>query len=125
MLRKQILQLKYNLNGTTSKFQSSPLYMKRGLPQRAVIGPVLSLLLTNDLSNYTNSLFQMVIYADNTVLTLTNKNKKQLEEETLTIFNLVKQSYIRNDLLLNENKTLQMSYSTRGNERERLHTVKV
>ncbi|KAG8258407.1 hypothetical protein J6590_108419 [Homalodisca vitripennis] len=123
--RKQLVELKHNLNGTTSKFQSETLPMNRGVPQGSVLGPVLFLLLTNDLPKCMDRFCQTVMYADDTVLTLANTHKDHLKEETHMAFNLVKQYCNSSNLVLNENKTVQMTYSTRGREIVCLPTVKV
>uniref|UniRef100_A0A1B6FIE1 Reverse transcriptase domain-containing protein n=1 Tax=Cuerna arida TaxID=1464854 RepID=A0A1B6FIE1_9HEMI len=123
--RKQLVELKHNLNGTISKVRSAPLHIKRGVPQGSVLGPVLFLLLTNDLPEFMDSLCQTVMYADDTVLTLAHKNKEQLRKETNTSFDLAKQFCRSNDLVLNENKTVQITYSTRGSEPDGLPNVKV
>lgn len=112
--RKQLVEINFTKNNTNNKMHSTTTDVKRGVPQGSVLGPVLFLLLTNDMPNWLDDICSTVMYADDTVLTVSNKAIETLEINTTTCLNQTKQYCINNDLVLNENKTVQIVFNTRN-----------
>uniref|UniRef100_A0A1B6LSI3 Reverse transcriptase domain-containing protein n=1 Tax=Graphocephala atropunctata TaxID=36148 RepID=A0A1B6LSI3_9HEMI len=55
----------------------------------------------------------MIMYADDTVLLTANRNTEQLEIDTYIAFNMAQEYTVKNDLVLNEGKTKQMSLGSK------------
>lgn len=60
-----------------------------------------------------NDICETVMYADDTTLILKHKLEDQLDINTFIALNTVKQYCHENDLVLNEKKTVQITFSTR------------
>ncbi|KAG8314998.1 hypothetical protein J6590_080078 [Homalodisca vitripennis] len=61
-------------NGATEVTRSRSLPVKRGVPQESVLGPVIFLLFTNDLSEYLETFCTTLIYADHHLLIESEKD---------------------------------------------------
>uniref|UniRef100_A0A1B6M9W2 Reverse transcriptase domain-containing protein n=3 Tax=Graphocephala atropunctata TaxID=36148 RepID=A0A1B6M9W2_9HEMI len=55
----------------------------------------------------------MIMYADDTVLLTANRNTEQLEIDTYIAFNMAQEYTMKNDLVLNEKKTKQMTLGSK------------
>ena len=73
-----------------------------GVPQGSVLGPLLFLLYTNDLANSTN--FSVNLFADDTCLSLSNKNLQELNRRCNIEANLVENWFRANKLTTNSKK---------------------
>lgn len=116
--RQQMVEVKCLANNALTKAQSTLTPMQRGVPQGSVLGPVLFLLLTNDLPDQLKDVCQTVMFADDTVITVAEKSNEQLDVNAYVAFNMTKQYCYSNDLVLNEKKTLQMIYNIRKKDIE-------
>ena len=83
-----------------------------GVPQGSVLGSLLFLLYINDLPE-ASSLFHFVLFADDTCLTLANKNYSTLMETFNTELQKVNSWMVTNRLSLNAEKTVAINFSTR------------
>lgn len=72
--RKQLVEITYKDKNTINKVKSDALPISRGVPQGSVLGPVLYILLTNDLPNFLSDFCETVMFADDTALIVANKN---------------------------------------------------
>uniref|UniRef100_A0A1B6KVB4 Reverse transcriptase domain-containing protein n=1 Tax=Graphocephala atropunctata TaxID=36148 RepID=A0A1B6KVB4_9HEMI len=106
--RRQIVEIKQTVDGTTISTRSASREVTRGVPQGSVLGPVLFILFTCDLSMFMEPYSQTVMFADDTVLITNNKNAKALEIATYIAVNMAHDYCIANDLVFNERKTTQM-----------------
>lgn len=108
--RQQLVEVKCISHSTLQIAKSALTPIKRGVPQGSVLGPVLFLLLTNDLPDQLKDICQTVMFADDTVITVAEKTNEQLDINAYIAFNVAKQYCHSNELVLNEKKTLQMVY---------------
>lgn len=113
--RTQLVELTYKENQTIFKTKSQALPLSRGVPQGSVLGPVLYILLTNDLPKYLEDFCETVMFADDTALIIANKSKEELEVDSYTAYNMAKQYCCKNDLVLNEKKTYQLIFTPNTN----------
>uniref|UniRef100_A0A1B6GH17 Reverse transcriptase domain-containing protein n=2 Tax=Cuerna arida TaxID=1464854 RepID=A0A1B6GH17_9HEMI len=111
--RQQLVELNYTINNTSHKARSTLLPITRGVPQGSILGPVLFILLTNDLPSYLLDWAQAMLYADDTALLIPNKDSVSLEINSLIALNMTKQYCQHNDLVLNESKTQQLIWKGR------------
>lgn len=111
--RRQLVEVNYMTNNTSSKARSTSLPINRGVPQGSILGPVLFVLLTNDLPSYLHDWAQALLYADDTALLIANKDPKALEIQSFIALNMSKQYCQVNDLVLNESKTQQLIWNGR------------
>lgn len=109
--RKMLVEINCTENNTIQNVQSRATHVNRGVPQGSVLGPVLFLLLTNDMPNWLGDTCHTVMYADDTALTIANKSINTLQENITTSYNKTKNYCSKNDLVLNEKKTVQMIFS--------------
>lgn len=109
IMRNQLVEMKHSSNGTHSsnrillKILFEQLPTRKGVPQGSTSGSILFLLLTNDLHQCTYSYYQVIMYADDTVVTLGNQKKDQLDSLIHTYI-MIKQYCSNNYLVLNEKK---------------------
>lgn len=111
--RKQLVEITYTRNNIKYKAQSETTDIQRGVPQGSVLGPVLFLLLTNDLPEWLREDGHTVMFADDTVITFADKKIENLNRKTNIQLNRTKQYCSDNDLVLNEKKTVQMTFTTK------------
>lgn len=114
--RQQFVEIQQKMGNNLQKFSSNLVSIQRGVPQGSVLGPVLFLLLTNDLPDHLGKCCQTTMYADDTVLTLTDKSADTLNRTTNTTFKKTKSYCINNELALNENKTVQLIFTTKNKD---------
>lgn len=114
--RKMLVEINCTENSMVQSVQSKATYINRGVPQGSVLGPVLFLLLTNDMPSGLGDTCHTVMYADDTALTTANKSMDTLQINLTTLYSKTKDYCKNNDLVLNEKKTVQMTFSNlRGN----------
>ena len=98
------------INGTSS----SRTYIKCGVPQGSVLGPLLFLLYINDL-NCVSSKLDNIMFADDTNLFLTGKSIVDVEEQMNQELLLVTEWFQANRLSLNITKTSYLIFSNNKN----------
>jgi hypothetical protein len=99
-----------DINGS----QSNKMFIKHGVPQGSILGPLLFNLFINDISKIQDTNTHIIMYADDTVLICADKNSDQL---TLKI-NKTLQKIFRfckmNSLILNLDKTKGISFNKKN-----------
>lgn len=81
--RAQLVELKFTSNKKIQKAQFDIADLQRGLPLGSVLGPMLFLLLTNDLPHLLAGECQIVMFADDTVTNLAIKSKERLSSSNV------------------------------------------
>ena len=83
-----------------------------GVPQGSVLGPTLFLLYINDIQNVSN--FDVRLFADDTLLYLSNKNSQELEYKITVELKKVQKWLDANKLTINVSKTKYIIISPKG-----------
>ena len=90
---------------------SSYLYSKLGVPQGSILGPLLFIIYINDLPNIIKCFLNL--FADDTMLAVTSKNKTDLEEAAKKIIKETQEWFKNNKLTLNPTKTRAINFNTK------------
>jgi hypothetical protein len=103
--------------------RSQVICVNRGVPQGSILGPILFLILMNDLPD--NLLCKTIIYADDT--TLLNVNEDNIELKHMVASSLADSVnwFSSNSLYINESKTCNLKISFRDIDLENCSTVKL
>ena len=88
------------INGTSSKLQK----MSCGVPQGSILGPILFLLLINDLATSSELLFTL-LFADDTTLQISSSNIYELYNKANRELKIISEWFKANKLTLNISKT--------------------
>uniref|UniRef100_A0A1B6LUT5 Reverse transcriptase domain-containing protein n=1 Tax=Graphocephala atropunctata TaxID=36148 RepID=A0A1B6LUT5_9HEMI len=113
--RRQLVEIKNTLKGRTSTVRSGLLNVTRGVPQGSVLGPVIFTLFSADLPAYMGPYSHTVMYADDSVLLTSNNAPEPLEINNYIAINKAMEYCANNDLVFNENKTLQLFFGNLKN----------
>jgi len=105
------------------KSLSPPLYIKTGVPQGSILGPLLFLVYINDLPDIFTSA-SVNLYADDTVIYAAGKSEKQLESVINEEMAKLTEWFQRNQLQLNQKKTVLMLFGTKANV-DRMRNLKI
>src|SRR5690606_25281519 len=95
------------LNDTLSSYQK----IYTGVPQGSVLGPLFFVLYTNDLFSLCNEYTTILSFADDTSVTISAENLKDLYYKANIMFNRIYKWLCRNQLALNINKSKYIKYS--------------
>lgn len=101
-----------NENGETIKSIKKRIF--RGVPQGSILGPLLYLLYTNDLSSIIKEF--IIQFADDTTLVISDKNEEVLRQRILASMDILKKWFAANDLMLNIEKTHLLKFQFQKEE---------
>ena len=80
--------------------------IRQGVPQGSILGPLLYIMYANDIPSNIKS--KVILYADDTVIFTSSKNKHKVELELQEDLNTLEQWCLRNKLAINVDKTKLM-----------------
>lgn len=104
------VQLKTINNNNIEKIWSSPGYVKCGVPQGSILGPLLFLLYINDLEcNFPEASF--IFFADDTSILIHDPDKYELQLKGEKLIDEVIKWFNANKLILNIEKTINTSFN--------------
>ncbi len=98
-----------NYNGHTSELKDSTF----GVPQGSVLGPLLFILLTNDINNALKK-SQSILFADDTTIYVTHKNTRVLVDSMKHDLSILTDWFKANKLTLNLGKTSFILFRTKN-----------
>jgi hypothetical protein len=92
-----------------------------GVPQGNILGPLLFLLYVNDLPNVISDIFNLILYADDTSLIITNSDSQMFEKDINTAILQLNRWFHSNLLLLNLEETDFLQFLTKNTNATDLH----
>ena len=120
------LVLKTNISNVISYIFSSSRPVNTGVPQGTVLGPLLFLILVNDLLlSLDKSSISVYMYADDITIYSANSDLGQAESSLQNAVDSVQSWFKNNKLLLNPKKSHVMLIGTRQRTREKLLRITV
>jgi len=103
------------LNNVTNNNNSSKLeLLKCGVPQGSILGPLFFLIYINDLPTITNNDNNMVLFADDTSIIITDRNLRDFDVNANQVFQHINTWFKVNLLTLNLNKTQYIELRTKN-----------
>lgn len=123
--RSQIVEIQSTQNGKTQIIRSKPLPTSRGVPQGSVLGPVLFILLTNDMPQYLGTHCTALMYADDATLLVSDSSLNNLIINAYIALHMAYQYCNENDLVVNTDKTKQLVFERRNVEIPALPDVRL
>jgi hypothetical protein len=88
--------------------------LKHGDPQGSILGPPLFLVYINDLPPRINSLAEPILFADDTSVTISNRNFKDFSATSNLVLSRMIEWFAANKLILNLEKTNIMKFVTKN-----------
>lgn len=104
------------INGSKSLIEK----IMQGVPQGSVLGPLLFVIYINDIFNYLTQKISNVFpvcYADDTNILCINSDKSSLKLQAELVYMLVKNWSLKNNLIINKEKTTFLLFSPRGQDK--------
>jgi hypothetical protein len=122
-LIKSYLQYRYQRHKylNSIKYYSEWESLTDGVPQGTILGPLLFLLYANDLSNVISDIFNLVLYADDTSLIITNSDSQMFKKDKNTAILQLNRWFHSNILLLNLEETDFLKFSTKNTNATDVH----
>lgn len=114
--RSQVVEIQDTQKNIRQEVRSNPLPINRGVPQGSVLGPVLFILLTNDMPQYLGMHCTPLMYADDTTLLFAESSPNSLAVNSYIALNKAYQYCHENDLVVNAEKTKQLAFGRRQEE---------
>lgn len=122
--RRQVVETEFtDSSGCLRMQKSEELFLRSGVPQGSVLGPVLFLLFINDVCSCVDRA-NLCLFADDTSLSVSNKSLDCLEIETFIQGNSLLQWMMRNGLFINTDKTKCLHFKHR-NAKDSVDTVSI
>jgi len=116
--REQFVEITSNKNNYQTKVTSAKHFIKWGVPQGSILGPILFLCYIKDLpktiANPINN--KLCLYADDSNLKVSGKNVNDLEISAFVELTNIQQFLNTNNLYLNASKMNFMPFSTKQNK---------
>jgi hypothetical protein len=103
-LRSQYVEIIFNDKYFMNRYNSILRNIKLGIPHWSPLGPLLFLLYINDLLHHISNR-EVVLFADDTIILVTDKNKITLQEEIKRVMTQLESWFSKKQLVINTDKT--------------------
>jgi hypothetical protein len=91
--------------------------IRHGVPQGSILGPLLFLLYINDLPSFVKNKSKPIMFADGTVIIVTNSNSTDFLSDIMTVFEYLNKWFRASSLLLNFEKPHLIQFTTKNGPR--------